>query len=140
MPSRNVILAFGLAMVVGGCFVTDHNFGVVMPADGTIKPLAVSLTDRSGIVESIAVGEPTGTGDAEVSNAADRGDLLLVSWTGGGCDHRVSFTFDDDGGGYALSGTTDRDSSCLLVGVLREIRIDLLKDVSASKVRFSPTP
>lgn len=39
MSQRNSMLAACLAVVVGGCFVSDRNFGLVMPADGTIKPL-----------------------------------------------------------------------------------------------------
>ena len=131
-------LVVGLCLVLAaGCLPSDRGFGVVIPGEGLQKALAVSLNDKAGILDGIALGEPTGGTEPAISSLPDHQDVLVVTWIGGECDHRVNFVLDDDGGSYVLTGTAERDAGCTLVGIIRTIQVDLSKDVDPSLIRFT---
>ena len=137
MP-RLLACALSICLVVVGCSPSmGRSFAVTIPGQAGISPLLTVLLDKSGVIESIAAEVPTATeSDIDVANPPGEPDVLLVTWIGGTCDHRVEFVFDGGADAYTLSGVTERDSGCTLSGIARSIRMQMSTPVSADTVEF----
>jgi hypothetical protein len=129
-------LAYGLivCLVVLACSPsTARTLGVTLPGTAEIRPLPAVLVDQAGLVETISAEAPLAA-EPSLTNPPGELDVLLVTWIGGTCDHRVEFVFDRGAEAYSLTGVTDRDSGCTLAGVLRSIRIEMSAPVPAADV------
>lgn len=136
--SGSLACALSICLVVVGCSPSvGRSFAVTIPGQASISPLLAVLLDKSGVIQSVAAEVPAATeSDSAITNPPEEPDVLLVTWIGGTCDHRVEFVFDGGADAYTLSGVTERDSGCTLSGIARSIRIQLSTPVPADTVEF----
>lgn len=136
--SGSLACALTICLVVAGCSPSmGRSFAVTVPGQGSISSLLAVLVDTSGVIQSVAAVVPAATeSNSAVTNPPGEPDVLLVTWIGGACDHRVEFVFDGGADSYTLSGVTERDSGCTLSGIARSIRIQLSTPVPADAVEF----
>ena len=125
------------AVIAVACVLPARLFSITIPAGPATKQLAVTLEDRTGLVQALGRAQPGQFNLEEGVGAPDKPDVLVVSWTGGSCDLEAHVVFSGTGGGYLMTVTTERNPGfCDLAGVLRTVSLGLSSPVDPSLVRL----
>jgi len=135
-----VVAVLFSALAVAAClapsklFVTSLNGGLV--ADD----LAVSLEDRTGLVQAFGPAQPGQFNLFDGVKADANPTVLVVSWLGGVCDRATHLVFAAANGEYSVTETTEREGACRDAGVRRTVSIGLTSPVDAATVTLFRRP
>ena len=126
-----------VAVVAVACVLPARLFSMTIPAGPATKELAVTLEDRTGLVQAFGPAQPGQFNLIESVGAPDKPDVLVVSWTGGSCDVEAHLVFSGKDGAYLITSKTKRDRGvCDQQGVLRTVSIGLSSPVDPTLVRL----
>ena len=135
-----VVAVLFSALAVAAClapsklFVTSLNGGLV--ADD----LAVSLEDRTGLVQAFGPAQPGQFNLFDGVKADANPTVLVVSWLGGVCDRATHLVFAAANGEYSVTETTEREAACRDAAVRRTVSIGLTSPVDAASVTLLRRP
>jgi hypothetical protein len=134
-----VIPVAALALVACGSSLTARTFEVTAPAVQLVQAYPVIVTDRSGLVTSvavdmIAVADENGfTRQERASNILGRQDQVVMMWAGGGCDDRGTIEVDADAAGRVRLRLTRFLAPCAIT-VMDRVLMTFAKPVDARKI------
>ena len=135
-----VVAVLFSALAVAAClapsklFVTSLNGGLV--ADD----LAVSLEDRTGLVQAFGPAQPGQFNLSDGVRADANPTVLVVSWLGGVCDRTTHLVFAAANGEYSVTETTEREAACRDASVRRTVSIGLSSPIDAATVTLFRRP
>jgi hypothetical protein len=128
------------ALAVTACLAPSHLFVTTVRGGLVADDLAVTLEDRTGLVQAFGPAQP---GQFNLSDGV-KGDadptVLVVSWTGGICDRASHLVFAVANGEYSVTETTERQVPCRDAGTRRTVSIGLSSPIDASTVTLMRRP
>ena len=138
-PMRAVGLLLS-ALLLGACFAPSRLFVTTVKGGLVADDLAVTLEDRTGLVQAFGPAQP-GQFNLLDGVKADRDpSVLVVSWVGGLCDRTTHLVFAAANGEYSVTETTEREGACRDAGVRRTVSIGLTSPVDAATVTLFRRP
>jgi hypothetical protein len=147
--STLLIVTTILLTIVSGCTASARpsaeirTFHMTFPAEMSgplsIAALPVALVDHTGLVAGLrqALLSPNDSGATGVTGRPGDPTTLVVSWTGGACDDRVSMNLDGPQTAPQLSIETSSRDGCRLDGIGRSVALDLTVAVSPEAVSLT---
>jgi len=119
---------------------TGRMFTVTLPGRELVEPTSVVITDQTGLIVSVEVPQIEMLPENRGNVAALVGDpaVLLVSWTGGMCDHLTELRFERFTTGFRFVEQTDRMGGCRLAGIARTLAVRFSAPLSPELVEFVP--
>ena len=135
-------LAAGLVIVfvLLGALLPQRGLFVVLPADGPIRSLPVTVIDGTGIVMSVA-GASVDSGPVSVSAVPGRPNAIVYQWDGGACDRATTITVGRQDGSIRLSRVTEfrhGGSGCTLEAIGRSVVLEFREPIDASSIVVAP--
>ncbi len=128
------VLAVAACLAPSKLFVTSLKGGLV--ADD----LAVTLEDRTGLVQAFGPAQPGQFNLFDGVKADANPTVLVVSWLGGLCDRATHLVFAAANGEYSVTETTEREAACRDASVRRTVSIGLTSPIDASTVTLFRRP
>jgi hypothetical protein len=140
---RRMRAAAGLllsALVLSACLAPSRQFVTTVKGGLVADNLAVTLEDRTGLVQAFGPAQP-GQFNLFDGVKADRDpSVLVVSWLGGLCDRTTHLVFAAANGEYSVTETTERESACRDASVRRTVSVGLTSPIDASAVTLFRRP
>jgi hypothetical protein len=140
-----MVAAIGLiASIVIGCgLAPPHQLDLLVPADGRVPALPITILDPGGLVRAVAIGGPADIppfdGDVGVTPLPGSSTSAVVSWIGGACDTRTTMSVSLRGSTIVIALVTDtRGGACILVGLIRKVTIDFAEPIGARTFELMP--
>jgi hypothetical protein len=104
---RAAVIAL-LGLTLGACLLPASQLTTVVPGQGVVNDLPVTLEDRTGLVRALGPAQPGQFNIRDGVKAGDDPSQLVVTWLGGSCDQATHLTFEARGDRYAVVERTDR--------------------------------
>lgn len=128
------------ALAVAACLAPSKLFVTSLKGGLVADDLAVSLEDRTGLVQAFGPAQPGQFNLFDGVKADANPTVLVVSWLGGVCDRATHLVFAAANGEYSVTETTEREGACRDAGVRRTVSIGLTSPVDAATVTLFRRP
>jgi len=128
------------ALAVAACLAPSKLFVTSLKGGLVADDLAVSLEDRTGLVQAFGPAQPGQFNLFDGVKADANPTVLVVSWLGGVCDRATHLVFAAANGEYLITETTEREGACRDAGVRRTVSIGLTSPVDAATVTLFRRP
>jgi hypothetical protein len=139
-PMRAAAGLLLLALVLSACFAPSRLFVTTVKGGLVADDLAVTLEDRTGLVQAFGPAQP---GQLNLADGV-RGDrdptVFVVSWLGGLCDRTTHLVFAAANGEYSVTETTERVAVCRDASVRRTVTVGLTAPIDLSTVTLFRRP
>ena len=128
------------ALLLGACFAPSRLFVTTVKGGLVADDLAVTLEDRTGLVQAFGPAQP-GQFNLLDGVKADRDpSVLVVSWVGGLCDRTTHLVFAAANGEYSVTETTEREAACRDASIRRTVSVGLTSPIDPSTVTLFRRP
>ena len=107
-----VVAVLFSALAVVACLAPSHLFVTSLKGGLVADDLAVTLEDRTGLVQAFGPAQPGQFNLFDGVKADANPSVLVVSWLGGICDRSTHLVFAGAGGAYSVT-RDDGAGSCL---------------------------
>ena len=128
------------ALAVAACLAPSKLFVTSLKGGLVADDLAVTLEDRTGLVQAFGPAQPGQFNLFDGVKADANPTVLVVSWLGGICDRATHLVFAAANGEYSVMETTEREAACRDAGVRRTVSIGLASPIDASAVTLIRRP
>ena len=135
-----VVAVLFSALAVAACLAPSKLFVTSLKGGLVADDLAVSLEDRTGLVQAFGPAQPGQFNLFDGVKADANPTVLVVSWLGGVCDRATHLVFAAANGEYSVTETTEREGACRDAGVRRTVSIGLTSPVDAATVTLFRRP
>src|SRR6476659_7858485 len=124
-----VVAALFSALAVAACLAPSKLFVTSLNGGLLAHDLAVTLEDRTGLVQAFGPAQPGQFNLVDGIKADADPSVLVLTWLGGACDRSTQLVFSSRDGRYVVTSTTQRADLCTLEGFLRTVSIGLSSPV-----------
>jgi len=128
------------ALAVAACLAPSKLFVTSLKGGLVADDLAVSLEDRTGLVQAFGPAQPGQFNLFDGVKADANPTVLVVSWLGGVCDRATHLVFAAANGEYSVTETTEREAACRDASVRRTVSIGLSSPIDAATVTLFRRP
>ena len=135
-----VVAVLFLALAVAACLAPSKLFVTSLKGGLVADDLAVTLEDRTGLVQAFGPAQPGQFNLFDGVRADANPTVLVVSWLGGICDRATHLVFAAANGEYSVTETTEREAACRDASVRRTVSIGLTSPIDASAVTLFRRP
>jgi hypothetical protein len=135
-----VVAVLFSALAVAACLAPSHLFVTSLKGGLVADDLAVTLEDRTGLVQAFGPAQPGQFNLFDGVKADANPSVLVVTWLGGICDRSTHLVFAGAGGLYSVSETTEREAPCRDAGIRRTVSIGLSSPIDSSAVTLRRLP
>jgi len=135
-----VVAVLFSALAVAACLAPSNLFVTSLKGGLVADDLAVTLEDRTGLVQAFGPAQPGQFNLFDGVKADANPTVLVVSWLGGVCDRATHLVFAAANGEYSVTETTEREAACRDAGVRRTVSIGLTSPVDAATVTLFRRP
>jgi len=135
-----VVAVLFSALAVAACLAPSKLFVTSLKGGLVADDLAVTLEDRTGLVQAFGPAQPGQFNLFDGVKADANPTVLVVSWLGGVCDRATHLVFAAANGEYSVTETTEREGACRDAGVRRTVSIGLTSPVDAATVTLFRRP
>ena len=119
------------------CVPSRGQFRLEYPGRELVDPVAITITDRTGLIAGVAVAPPDIPGrEGEVTVKPGEPAVLIVTWVGGMCDQTTELVFERTATGFRFVEHTERADACLLAAIGRSLAIRLSTPIAPETVEF----
>ena len=135
-----VVAVLFSALAVAACLAPSNLFVTSLKGGLVADDLAVTLEDRTGLVQAFGPAQPGQFNLSDGVKADANPTVLVVSWLGGLCDRATHLVFAAANGEYSVTETTEREAACRDASVRRTVSIGLTSPVDAATVTLFRRP
>ena len=128
------------ALAVAACLAPSKLFVTSLKGGLVADDLAVTLEDRTGLVQAFGPAQPGQFNLSDGVKADANPTVLVVSWLGGLCDRATHLVFAAANGEYSVTETTEREAACRDASVRRTVSIGLSSPIDAATVTLFRRP
>jgi hypothetical protein len=121
-----------IGFVLFGALRPQRGLFVVVPGDGPVGALPVTILDDAGLVLGVEAGP---LGREGIVAATNRTNAVVYQWLGGLCDRLVTIRIDRLDGQISLLRTDEEaGTTCLLAGIERSVVIEFREPIDPSSI------
>jgi len=135
-----VVAVLFSALAVAACLAPSKLFVTSLKGGLVADDLAVTLEDRTGLVQAFGPAQPGQFNLFDGVKADANPTVLVVSWLGGLCDRATHLVFAAANGEYSVTETTEREAACRDASVRRTVSIGLSSPIDAATVTLFRRP
>ena len=135
-----VVAVLFSALAVAACLAPSNLFVTSLKGGLVADDLAVTLEDRTGLVQAFGPAQPGQFNLFDGVKADANPTVLVVSWLGGVCDRATHLVFAAANGEYSVTETTEREAACRDDAVRRTVSIGLSSPIDAATVTLFRRP
>jgi len=135
-----VVAVLFSALAVAACLAPSNLFVTSLKGGLVADDLAVTLEDRTGLVQAFGPAQPGQFNLSDGVKADANPTVLVVSWLGGLCDRATHLVFAAANGEYSVTETTEREAACRDASVRRTVSIGLTSPIDAATVTLFRRP
>jgi len=135
-----VVAVLFSALAVAACLAPSNLFVTSLKGGLVADDLAVTLEDRTGLVQAFGPAQPGQFNLSDGVKADANPTVLVVSWLGGVCDRATHLVFAAANGEYSVTETTEREAACRDASVRRTVSIGLSSPIDAATVTLFRRP
>jgi|KBSMisStaDraftv2_1062788.scaffolds.fasta_scaffold373767_2 hypothetical protein len=135
-----VVAVLFSALAVAACLAPSNLFVTSLKGGLVADDLAVTLEDRTGLVQAFGPAQPGQFNLSDGVKADANPTVLVVSWLGGLCDRATHLVFAAANGEYSVTETTEREAACRDASVRRTVSIGLSSPIDAATVTLFRRP
>ena len=135
-----VVAVLFSALAVAACLAPSNLFVTSLKGGLVADDLAVTLEDRTGLVQAFGPAQPGQFNLFDGVKADANPTVLVVSWLGGVCDRATHLVFAAANGEYSVTETTEREAACRDASVRRTVSIGLSSPIDAATVTLFRRP
>jgi len=135
-----VVAVLFSALAVAACLAPSNLFVTSLKGGLVADDLAVTLEDRTGLVQAFGPAQPGQFNLSDGVKADASPTVLVVSWLGGLCDRATHLVFAAANGEYSVTETTEREAACRDASVRRTVSIGLSSPIDAATVTLFRRP
>jgi hypothetical protein len=122
-----------IGFVLFGALLPQRGLFAMLPGDGPVGALPVTILDDAGVVLGVEAGPIEGR--EGIVPATERTNAVVYQWIGGLCDRLVTIRIDRLDGRISLLRTDETTgTTCLLAGIGRSVVIDFRGPIDPASI------